>query len=163
MKRAVFAIIILVALGAVGLGAYKYQHRETSQPGNQSGQQTDEASVRDLVTRFGAAMKNVSILAPDAVNEIRRAYTPFVSADILSYWENNPAKAPGRVTSSPWPERIEILEVQPTDDGAYDVQGKIVEMTSTGPAGDEAIALKVRNVNGTWIITGIQIAVPHTG
>ena len=40
------------------------------------------------------------------------------------------SKAPGRVTSSPWPDHIEITRITPEEPDQYRVEGFVVEMTS---------------------------------
>jgi hypothetical protein len=75
-----------------------------------------------------------------------------------------PERAPGRLTSSPWPDRIDIISIDRDDDGAYDVQGSIIEITSTevgtqNIANQYPIAIKVRNQNGKWVMTGFTKAI----
>jgi hypothetical protein len=162
MKKTIVLLIVAVvaiSLLAAGIAVYKDFLKNKDRNNTSAG---EEVAVRDLVTRFGSVMKNVSLLAPDAASEIRTTYAPFVSEDILAFWEKNPTKAPGRLTSSPWPDRIEIQTIERAADGAYEVQAKIIEMTSSGPAGEEPLAMKIRNQNGRWIITGIELAVPKS-
>ena len=71
-------------------------------------QDSSEAAVRHLVTEFGSRLKNVSLLATEDTvkNSIRENYGDLVSPALLGKWHNDVNQAPGRVTSSPWPERM---------------------------------------------------------
>ncbi|HOQ09731.1 MAG TPA: copper amine oxidase N-terminal domain-containing protein, partial [Syntrophomonadaceae bacterium] len=70
----------------------------------------EQAVVSKLVADFGQRLKNVSLLAPDDVvtKSIKENYAEYVSPELLAQWQKDPANAPGRLTSSPWPERIDI-------------------------------------------------------
>lgn len=93
---------------------------------------TDDATPPEEVVReFGSRMKNVSLLAPaaDVARAMDREYGAYVAEETLTRWKEDPASAPGRLTSSPWPERIDISTSTPTDTG-YRVEGVVVEVTS---------------------------------
>jgi hypothetical protein len=111
-----------------------------------------EAQVRAVVEGFGASLQQVSLLAPDAADQIRTQYAPFVAPELLDLWAASPQAAPGRVTSSPWPDHIEIAALIPQGDG-YLVDAVVVEMTSAGESGRYAIILTVEQVDGAWLIT----------
>lgn len=61
-------------------------------------------------------------------------YGDYVSPALLAKWLNDPLNAPGRLTSSPWPDRIEILSIEPLSEYAYEVEGEIIEITSVEKA-----------------------------
>lgn len=88
-------------------------------------------AVVALVTRLGERLDQVSLLAdPEAVRQqIRAEYGPLVTPDLLARWLATPTQAPGRQTSSPSPDRIEVLEVTPRGTG-YTVRGEVVSLTS---------------------------------
>lgn len=67
------------------------------------GGEQDEAAVRRVVTEFGRQLQQVSLTAdPEIARQaIREHYGAFVSPRLLQKWTQNPALAPGRVTSSP--------------------------------------------------------------
>ncbi|HET7674301.1 MAG TPA: hypothetical protein VFL54_02160 [Gammaproteobacteria bacterium] len=118
----------------------------------------DAPEVRTVVERFGLALKRVSLLAPMAMlkRDIRRAYAPFVTPQLLQTWLADPTAAPGRRVSSPWPARIDVNTVQPAANGACTVTGEIVYVTSVerahgGAAARRAVKLQVINANG-WRI-----------
>jgi hypothetical protein len=114
-----------------------------------------QSTIRELVGRLGARLKNVSLLGPaDEVRDaIRREYEPLVTAELLQRWLADPATAPGRLTSSPWPERIEILETRPIG-GRFEVHAEIVEATSADAVARRVpVAIEVVPVNGQWRIS----------
>jgi hypothetical protein len=71
------------------------------------------------------------------------------------------SRIPGRITSSPWPESIQIVSVRMLDDTSYTVGGKIILMTSGlaqgGNAGETPVTLTLKNVNGTWLIDDVVV------
>ena len=113
------------------------------------------SSARSTVEQFGRQMQKVSLLAPDASSTIATVYSPYATPEIIVMWQSDLENAPGKLTSSPWPDHIDILQIAKDDDGAYEVQGKVIEVTSTGPANTYQIALKLRRqADGKLLITG---------
>src|SRR5664280_315304 len=121
----------------------------------------EKAEATALVESFGSKLKEVSLSAPGEIvsQEIETIYAPFVSSNLLLDLTNDPARAPGRDVSSPWPEKIEIISMEKLDSYTIQVKGKIILMTSVevaqgGNAGETPIALWVRNTNanGAWLI-----------
>lgn len=66
--------------------------------------------------------------------------------------------AQGRLTSSPWPERIDILNIEKLSESAYKVQGEIIEVTGVeeGIAAKRPIILTAEKTEGHWLITGVN-------
>lgn len=93
---------------------------------------------------------------------MREHYAFYVSPALLEAWRNDPASAPGRLTSSPWPDRIEIRSAEKTADGAYRVEGDIIETASAEgnedgePAAKLPVTLEVRNIDGRWLIDAFE-------
>lgn len=121
-----------------------------------------EQAVRDLTGAFGARLREVSLTAPaDIVQEsIRESYSPYVSTQLLDAWLSYPANAPGRLVSSPWPDRIDIRSITALSDTDYEVKGDIVEVTMTeagngGAAATRPVTLRVALVAGEWRITDL--------
>jgi len=121
--------------------------------------ESDEAAVARLVKDFGSKLQTVLLQAPkDIVNKsMQENYGDFVSPALLAEWLSNPRNAPGRVLSSPWPDRIEILSLEKLSEYAYEVKGKIIEMTSTekesgGVAAKRPITLVVKKIGNRWLI-----------
>jgi len=124
----------------------------------------DEKAVAGLVEEFGRRLQNVSLQAPKDVvgRSMQEHYGGLVSPALLEEWTNDPAGAPGRVTSSPWPERIEILSITKQSDDAYEVRGEVIEVSSASKAsgGIDAkrpITLAVGRSDGGWLITAVEL------
>jgi hypothetical protein len=118
----------------------------------------EAAEIRDLVENFGKRLQSVSLLAPDAAQEMQKQYSEFVSPPLLETWMNDVSKAPGRMVSSPWPDRIEVTNLTKAGPDRYEVNGLVVEITSTEVGSSEAAArIPVRIVvlreQGRWLIT----------
>lgn len=101
-----------------------------------------EAQTRALIEAFGSELQKVSLTAPDAASQISERYALYADASLLQVWAANPSSAPGRQTSSPYPDRIEIESVSPQGAG-YIVRGSIVEVTSTGESGRTPVVIQV--------------------
>ena len=91
---------------------------------------TEEDEIRNLVWNFGRKLQSVSLLSPNAAQEIKEQYSDFVSSALLEQWENDTSMAPGRMTSSPWPDHIEITVATKDGSNRYVVTGFVVEVTS---------------------------------
>lgn len=121
----------------------------------------DDNAVRTTVTSFGRALRNVSLLAPDVAAQIAAQYGPYAAPDLVAGWQANPEHAPGRQTSSPWPERIDIVSVTPAG-GGYQVTGNVVEVTNGSnntlePAATYPVALMLeQQSDGRWVITSFS-------
>ncbi len=128
-------------------------------------QVTEEDEVTSVVENFGRKLKLVSLLAPEDVvkQSIEENYREFLSPSLLSAWLNNPETAIGRLVSSPWPERIDIRELNKTSDNTYEVNGVVIEVTSVekennmGNPVTTPITLIVKNIDGSWLIDSIIV------
>lgn len=123
----------------------------------------DQTAVTKLVQEFGQRLKNVSLTAAEEtiINSVTENYGDLVSAELLSKWQNYPATAPGRLTSSPWPERIEISETKKLSDSKYKIKGEIIEVTSVemangGYASKQPVILLVEKTDNNWLITSFR-------
>lgn len=126
--------------------------------------------VESVVREFGGRLQTVSLLAPaDAVKaSLQEQYDGLVSAELLALWQSDPGQAPGRVVSSPWPDRIEVVSTEKLSDSAYRVQGEIIEVTSVekangGSAARRPVTLTVERAGDGWLITGFQAGDYETG
>jgi len=130
---------------------------------NNDNSKDESKDVIVLVEDFGSTLKNVSLLAPrDLVIEaIEANYSPYVTDELMQSWLAHPRRAPGRTTSSPWPERIEITEVVRLSEGEFSVKGRILEVTSSEAGGGAAVyrpvELIVRKVGNKWLIDDIRV------
>jgi hypothetical protein len=101
------------------------------------------AQTKQVVERFGARLKLVSLLAPDTMvkRTLRNAYRPFVTPELLAQWEASPRAAPGREVSNPWPARIAIRSLH-VEGEACVVEGDIVHVET----GDTTAILELRPI-----------------
>ena len=161
-KTFLFACILLLSISLFGCinGGNDAQQKKEGQP-QEKPQQTDvsdDVVVASLVESFGRKLQTVSLQAPrDIVSTSIQNYGDFVSPALLAEWLRNPQNAPGRVLSSPWPDRIEILNTKKLSEHAYEVKGKIIEMTSVerangGAAAKRPITLVVEKIGNRWFI-----------
>lgn len=93
---------------------------------------SDSVKIIRNVNKFGEQFKKVSLTAPEEVviNSIKSNYSSFVDSRLMDLWTQNPERAPGRLTSSPWPERVKITDIKEVKDGLYNISGDIILMTS---------------------------------
>lgn len=128
---------------------------------------SDEAErneITKLVQSFGEQLKMVSLLAPEETlkETMNKYYGDYVSQGLIEEWLKNPESAPGKLTSSPWPGRIDVLSVESIGDKKYEVKGNIVEFTSVEMVDGEIaakreITLKISNLDNKWVITGTTL------
>jgi len=113
----------------------------------------EESQVRTLIENFGSKLKEVYISDPKEIAsaKIKEIYAPFVTDELLLTWTNDPSKVPGRLTSSPWPERIEIRSIKKFDLNEYEVDGDIISLTSAGSSKDRVTIFVVERDNNFLI------------
>lgn len=136
----------------------------------QSGAGCDTAAARRVVEGFGDELKRVPLLAPESTvrSAIREVYSPYVTPELLERWLASPASAPGRESSSPWPERIQIDTVLAEGAGTCRIEGQIIYLTSVettqgGAAALRAVTLLARQVEGDgWRISSYEEATETT-
>lgn len=123
-----------------------------------------EAAVALVVDEFGRRLQTVPLLAPDDVvhRSLQENYGDLVAPALLAEWLLDPHSAPGRLTSSPWPDRIRIRSMAKREAGGYEVQGDIIEITSVeaaggGVAAQRPITLVVEKVGQRWQITAVTL------
>ncbi len=151
--------IILIFIVAFSLMLFGCTGTQTANESND-----DLTAVKNVVESFGQNLQMVSLLQPtDQLKEsMRENYGHYVSAGLIEKWLANPQNAPGRLTSSPWPERIDILETRKISQDAYEVMGEIIEVTGTEQKDGEAaakrpITLKVERGDNQWLITDVTL------
>ncbi|MCK9360889.1 hypothetical protein M0Q28_01530 [Patescibacteria group bacterium] len=166
----IFAVILLVLIGAFGWYAWRIAYPATvTPPPMGTPPSEEEVAVRGVVENLGKALKNVPLsgsrdVATQAMDEQYRGY---VSAALLQRWKSDPVNALGRLTSSPWPERIDILRVERRAATRYVVFGEVVLMTSVeltegGDAGRLKTELQVDNIGGdSWVVSEVSVENPQ--
>lgn len=153
MRKAICFVLVLVLVGTAGATWAL------------SGEKPEEAVVR-LVESFGRRLRNVPLQAPrhTLAQCMVEQYGDFVAPPLLAKWIDNPLDAPGRLVSSPWPDRIEINGVHAVSQNAWAVQGFIVELTSEEhePAARRPITLVVtKQKGGRWLIDTVILGDYH--
>lgn len=164
MKKSLLLILVLLLsvslFGCMNNGTGdKSNQNGASQGETENNQKNDETAVKKLVEDFGRQLQAVSLQAPQDILEksMQEQYGAFVSPNLLKIWLADPLNAPGRLTSSPWPERIEIKSIEKLSETQYKVQGEVIEMTSAekehgGSFGKYDITLVVEKINDRWLI-----------
>lgn len=173
-KLSSIALALLLGLCCTGIVSAA---DEGSEPGASiGGTQTEiagetdgahESAVRERVEAFGEQLKKVSLLGPADVlrQSIQTHYSGFVTPTRIAEWLAHPESAPGRLVSSPWPDRIDINDIEiHRIDGQMEaaVRGHIVEITSVenvdgGVAARRPIALAVMEIDGRWLIDDVSV------
>lgn len=94
----------------------------------------EKTEITALIEGFGKKLASVDKVAPDevVVKSIKENYSPFLSSNLILKWTSNPSEALGRICSSPWPDRIEILSMKKLDANTVKVKGYVVWVTSGG-------------------------------
>ncbi len=103
----------------------------------------ESLQVTAVVEDFGKKLQQVSLLSPTAGEDIHAQYADFVAPELLEHWAADPSKAPGRVTSSPWPDHIEVNTVQQLSETEFKVEGEIIELTSVEVNAGSGTAVKI--------------------
>lgn len=119
---------------------------------------TDKDRVKTVVENFGTKLQSVSINAPIeiAASEIKENYKEFLDENLLNKWMDNPTQALGRVTSSPWPDKIEVKNIEQISENEYVVFGDIIEKTSAEDfINKENIQLSLKKIENDWKIVDI--------
>lgn len=128
---------------------------------------SDEAEKNEVikfVQNFGEQLRMVSLLAPEDIlkDTMNEYYGDYVSVELIEKWLKDPVAAPGKLTSSPWPGRIDILSVEKASENEYIVVGNIVEFTSVemeegGIAAKREIILNVKKTDNKLMIVDAEL------
>lgn len=120
----------------------------------------EAGTLEALVEEFGRKHALVSLLSDKAVvtKAISGHYSYYASPKIIAEWQKDPENAPGRLTSSPWPDRIEVDSVIKNEDGSYAVEGRLIEVTSDtkdkdGIFAEYPVTITLEDFSGRWLIT----------
>ncbi len=156
----IVVIIGLVIFGIVSLSKHTGKELPDTMRPSDTVSNADDNAIRAQVTEFGLKLKNVSLLMP--VNDLKKQltveYAKYLTPELLAVWQKDPTKALGRRVSSPWPEKINIVEITKLGEDAYKVEGNVVEVTSTDTSSaGQLVALypvtfRVEKIGDTWLI-----------
>ncbi|MFA5087335.1 MAG: hypothetical protein WC470_03490 [Candidatus Paceibacterota bacterium] len=149
-NKIIYAVILIIIAAAIGGWVYYQQASKNI---------SDKAQAQAVVVAFGKKMQNVPLAGTKeiAATAIQNNYADYVAPQLLNAWIYDPTKAPGRLTSSPWPDRIEISSIAKNRDGDYIVIGNVVEITSVevengGIADKYPILIGLKKINDKWMI-----------
>lgn len=159
------AAAALAVAALLSTPACQRSNRGAAGPDSAAVERADSVSARGVVLEFGARMKQVSLLAPDTVRTraMQSQYSGLVSPHLLQEWMADPRHAAGRLTSSPWPDRIEIQNMARKSRRVFLVDGAIVERTSADSAGEAGripVRLAVWRAGGKWMIQNYEQGSP---
>lgn len=160
MMRRLFLCGLVMLLSLSFLGCANVVNLGTPPRTDEGG----EAAVRDLVESFGSRLQAVSLLASkDIVSKsMEENYGGLVSPALLQKWLDDPTAAPGRLVSSPWPDRIDSLSVEESSKDEYQVKAEIIEVTSVekqsgGAAAKRPVSLLIKKTEGRWLIVEVTL------
>ncbi|TJX60675.1 hypothetical protein E8P77_19770, partial [Soehngenia saccharolytica] len=169
MKKLILIFSILFLLfsqSACNKESKNDQDNGIAQP-TENTQKTDEENkkaVTDLVETFGNTLQTFSLLEPKDIldKDMEDSYSGLVSQNLIDSWKADPLNAPGRLVSSPWPDRIEIKTLNKISKGEYQVEGNIIEITNDelehgGFFAERPITLTVRETNNKWMIDEVSL------
>ncbi len=157
-KKIIIAEIVGGILILVLLGVLVFVKPKPAPEGSVSNE--NDSAIRAQVTAFGTTLKNVALLGtPENVKkDLQKNYESYLTPELLLAWQNNPSLALGRQTSSPWPDRINIVSVVGKN-GSYTVDGNVIELTSADapqePAAVYPITLAVEKRHNSWLIASV--------
>lgn len=127
--------------------------------GDVKSEEAEKNGVIKVVQNFGEQLKMVSLLAPEDIlkETMNEYYGEYVSPELIEKWLKDLVAAPGKLTSSPWPGRIDVLSVEKIAENEYIVKGNIVEFTSVemeegGIAAKREITLNIKRIDDKFII-----------
>ncbi|KUO52027.1 MAG: hypothetical protein APF76_02485 [Desulfitibacter sp. BRH_c19] len=165
MKKILLVVLILLLnVSLFGCMTTSLGENEAQPEKQQQTDEINEETVGILVEEFGRKLQTVSLLSPEDILEesMQKNYGDYVSQELLDKWLSDPQNAPGRLTSSPWPERIEILSIEKILEHIYEVNGEIIEITSVekesdGIAARKSITLVVEKIGDRWLIASANL------
>jgi len=128
MNKKVLVGLVVVLVGLVVAGLIL----SSKMPESLSPEEKQE--VTNLVESFGKTIVKVDKASPneEIAKSVKENYRPFLWDKLLWDWTFSPEKALGRVCSSPWPDRIEILSIEKIDEYDVKVKGNVIWVTSGG-------------------------------
>jgi hypothetical protein len=149
-------IFTMIVLAAVSFGACKAPLPTPTE--TYAGNLTEAAEIKQVVENFGERLQRVSLQSPNALQEMKEQYSEFVSPNLLETWMSDVSNAPGRIVSSPWPDRIEVTTLIKEASGKYVITGFVVEVTSMevvrgGAAAKIPVYVVLQKIQEHWLIT----------
>jgi hypothetical protein len=163
-----FTWFLIVVFIGVGVWVYIRGHRiengtiRTDTVMNEKAQGKAQQEIRAQVEAFGGALQKVSLLSPTAATDIERIYAPYITTSLRAQWSAHPETALGRMTSSPWPDHIDVVDIEAMENGMYTVRAVLTYLTSEelehgGDAGTATLSLLVVSEDDTWKIDNVSV------
>lgn len=161
-----FSVILLLSVSLFGCmndesaSQSQSEVKDTTEVANSD--KNDEETVLGVVEKFGSSLQKVSLLGPDEELEksMQENYGEYVSPELIKQWLMDPLKAPGRLNSSPWPERIDIITTEELSENAFAVSGVIIEIANIDEIVSKIpIELVVEKVGERWLINDVALGV----
>jgi hypothetical protein len=167
MKK-LLSVILLLSIPLFGCtngeSAGQSQGNDETKVTNSS--EDEEKVVVDIVEKFGHNLQDVSLMGSqeEVKKSMQEHYGETVSPHLIEQWLTDPLKAPGRLTSSPWPDRIDIEMTEKESDHVYAIEGKIVERTNIEQTVNETpIHLVVEKMGDHWLINEVTVGEAEQG
>ncbi len=165
---AISVLVISLIFCVVSCKTTDNSSQETAQGSTSISQESANTEINDinqiktLIEDFGKVLVNVSLLGPSDLleNDMKKYYGRYLSEELILQWIKDPSNALGRLTSSPWPDHIEVIELKKVTDDKYEVTGNVVEITSVeaeqgGYADKYGVNLTIERIDTKWLITGV--------
>lgn len=118
-------------------------------------------AAQTVLLAFGEKLKNVPLQGDESTvtKAIEENYAPYVTEELLADWKANHEHAPGRLTSSPWPDHLGVASVSEQGAGIL-MSGEVVLKTSAENSAEGAdtipyVALLISTDSG-WKIAAYQ-------
>ncbi|MDR1060933.1 MAG: DUF4825 domain-containing protein [Clostridiales bacterium] len=124
-----------------------------------------EEAIREFVSAFCAQISMVQLVTSpeEAASQIHRHYADFLTPELLEIWAGSPDIALGKAGSSPWPDRIEVTELDKFGANNWTVYGNIIWITSVeavngGAEAIQPVMLKLAAADGNgWRISEVTL------
>ena len=122
MKNKVLILVFAIVLVAILSSIFFYRIYGISKE--------EKIEITSVVEVFGSKLKAVDLNAPKEIasSKIRDAYYNFLTPRLLIDWMDDSTKALGRTTSTPWPEKIEIISMRKLDFDFFEFYSSVVEV-----------------------------------
>jgi hypothetical protein len=161
-----FAVVAMAAAAILSTPACQRSGgRNAAAPDSATTARSDSLAARGVVLAFGGRLKQVSLMAPDSAREraMQTQYGGLVSPTLIRKWADDPRHAAGRLTSSPWPDRIEIAAMSRKSSRVFLVDGEIIERTSSDAAAAARIPVRIAiwKTGPKWLIMNYDQGAPQ--
>ena len=118
-------------------------------------------AARAVMMEFGTKLQNVSLLADDGAvtAAIEENYGSYVTPELLADWKVNHSHAPGRLSSSTWPDRFGITFVTAQGNSRV-ISGEVILISNAESADESAetvpFVAQLIQTDGGWRIAAYQ-------